>query len=179
MSAPRDPARGDSDGTRWVAVGRIHGLFGVHGWVRLFSYMDHPPDLLGFDRLWLVTEAGPQVRQVLETERKGPRLVARLEGVGNREAARDLLGVELQVPRSALGGAGEDEFLWADLIGLTVETLDGAALGHVDGMLETGANDVLVVAGEDRERLIPFLAEYVPEVDLNRGLIRVDWDPDF
>jgi 16S rRNA processing protein RimM len=178
MSEHADPVRPPGDAS-WVVVGRIHGLFGVHGWLRLFSYMERPADLLGFGRLWLMTAKGPEPRRVLETERKGPRLIARLEGVDSREAARALLGTELRVPRSALEPAGVDEYLWADLIGLAVETLDGTALGRVDSLLDTGANDVLVVAGADRERLIPFLADYVPEVDLERGLIRVDWDPDF
>jgi len=179
MSERREPAQPEVEAEGWVVVGRIHGLFGVHGWLRLYSYMERPADLLAFDRLWLVSDSGREARRVLETEQKGPRLVARLEGVGDREAARRLLGVELQVPRSALEAGEEDEYLWADLIGLAVETVDGVALGRVDSLVDTGANDVLVVAGTDRERLIPFLADYVPEVDLERGLIRVDWDPEF
>lgn len=173
-------AQGENGGDRdWVAVGTINGLYGVHGAVRLFSYMDDPADILGFDRLWLVREGGREERRVTEKEQKGPRLVARLEGVTGREEARALLGVELQVPRDALGEAGEGEFLWADLMGLAVETTGGVPLGEVTDLLETGANDVLVVTGTDRERLIPFTAEAVPEVALDRGLIRVDWDPEF
>ncbi|MEF8794484.1 ribosome maturation factor RimM [Thiohalorhabdus sp.] len=181
MSESQEPARTDDQKTGWVVVGRIHGLFGVQGWLRLFSYLERPPDLLGFDRLWLVTQEGREARRVLDTERKGLRLVARLEGVGDRESARTLLGTEVQVPRSALPEAGEDEegFLWADLLGLDVETVEGVPLGSVTSLVDTGANDVLVVSGEDRERLIPFLGDYVPEVDLERGIIRVDWDPDF
>ena len=179
MSDRREPAQPDDGDAGWVVVGRIHGLFGVHGWLRLYSYLEQPADLLDFDRLWLVTDAGRAARRVLETERKGPRLVARLEGVGDRETARALLGAELQVPRSALGEPEEGEFLWADLIGLAVETVDGVPLGRVDTMLDTGANDVLVVSDGERERLIPFLADYVPEVDPERGIIRVDWDPEF
>jgi 16S rRNA processing protein RimM len=179
MSGRREPAQPDEGHDGWVVVGRIHGLFGVHGWLRLYSYMEQPADLLGFDRLWLVTDSGREGRRLLEAERKGPRLVARLEGVANREAARALLGTELQVPRSALGAGAGGEFLWADLIGLAVETVDGVPLGRVTSMLDTGANDVLVVTDDERERLIPFLADYVPEVDTERGTIRVDWDPDF
>jgi len=180
MSERQEPARPDDQEAGWVVVGRIHGLFGVHGWLRLFSYLERPADLLGFDRLWLVTEKGREVRRVLGAERKGPRLVAHLEGINSREAARALLGTELQVPRSALPAADEGaEFLWADLMGLAVETQDGVPLGQVTSLVDTGANDVLVVSGEDRERLIPFLADYVPEVAPERGIIRVDWDPDF
>jgi len=164
----------------WVTVGRVHGLYGVHGRLRLYSYLDRPADLLGFEHLWLLRESGRDKRRLRDREELGPRLVAGLEGVDSREAARDLLGTPLQVPRELLGAdVEEDEFLWADLLGLPVETLEGVELGKVDRLIETGANDVLVVAGPDRERLIPFTREAVPEVDTERGLIRVDWDPDF
>ncbi|KPV40224.1 hypothetical protein AN478_08860 [Thiohalorhabdus denitrificans] len=174
--SPRDPA---ADGD-WVTVGRIHGLYGVHGGVRLYSYLDRPADLLRFDHLWLLLEGRRERRRIHDREEKGPRLVARIEGVDGRDAARSLLGTLLQVPRAELGGtAASGEYLWADLLGLSVETVDGVPLGEVDSLIETGANDVLVVAGPDRERLIPFTEEAVPEVDLARGRIRVDWDPDF
>jgi len=83
------------------------------------------------------------------------------------------------VPRSALPAAGEDEYYWSDLEGLRVETLEGVDLGTVDHLIETGANDVLIVRG-DRERLIPFLRpSVVREIDLVAARIRVAWDPDF
>ncbi|HKL77292.1 MAG TPA: ribosome maturation factor RimM [Gammaproteobacteria bacterium] len=169
----------DDSSREWVTVGTINGLYGVHGAVRLYSYMDDPAAILAFDRLWLVQDGQRQERRLTERERKGPRLVARLEGIEGRDQARALLGVALQVPRDALGQPEDDAFFWTDLVGLAVTTLDGVALGEVIDLLETGANDVLVVAGADRERLIPFTAEAVPEVDLERGQIRVDWDPDF
>ena len=175
MSQRADPEHS----TDWVTVGTINGLFGVHGAVRLFSYMDQPADILAFDRFWLVRNGHREERRVTGTERKGPRLVAHLEGVEGREAGRALLGVEIQVPRRELGEPEDGAFYWADLVGLAVETTEGVALGEVTGLIETGANDVLVVAGPDRERLIPFTAEAVPEVDTAGGLIRVDWDPDF
>jgi len=84
------------------------------------------------------------------------------------------------VPRSELPALAAGEYYWADLVGLRVETTDGQFLGQVDHLLETGANDVLVVQGEDRERLIPFVMEQViKQIDLNTGRIQVDWDPTF
>ena len=73
----------------------------------------------------------------------------------------------------------QDEYYWADLCGLKVITRENIELGVVDHLLETGANDVLVVMGE-RERLIPFvLGQTVIKVDLESGHLIVDWDPDF
>jgi 16S rRNA processing protein RimM len=89
-----------------------------------------------------------------------------------------LRGRQVAVPRTELPATGEDEYYWTDLIGLAAVTLDGAKLGIVVRILETGANDVLVVRGE-RERLVPFVATVVREVDFARGVIRLDWGVDY
>jgi 16S rRNA processing protein RimM len=82
------------------------------------------------------------------------------------------------VPKKSLPPAAANEYYWADLIGLKVVNTEQQELGHVTGLLETGANDVLVVQGE-RERLIPFVAQVALEVDLAAGTIRVDWGLDY
>ena len=106
-------------------------------------------------------------------------MLARLDGVNDRDAAMALRGSQIVVPRSALPNIGPDEYYWAQLTGLSVETMTGELLGQVTGLLETGANDVLVVKG-DRERLIPYVPEqFVKRVDLVAGVIQVDWDPEF
>jgi 16S rRNA processing protein RimM len=92
-----------------------------------------------------------------------------------------LIGAELAIRKTQLEPAEEDEFYWADLVGLSVENLDGEVLGTVDHLLETGANDVLVVkADKQDERLIPFVMEDIVKlVDLDNKLIRVDWGKDY
>jgi len=104
----------------------------------------------------------------------------KLAGCDDRDAAEALVGAQIRVPRSALPETSQPgEHYWADLIGLRVETLEGAVLGRVDHLFETGSNDVIVVHG-DRERLIPYIwGQVVHRVDLDAGLMRVDWDPDF
>lgn len=176
--AAGDQARAPAD-PDWVTVGEVNGLFGVDGSLRLYSHFENPPDLLGFERLWLVLEGRPVPHWVLETRRSGRALVARLEGVEDRDQARRMLGTRILVPRALLGEPEPGEYLWADLIGLRVRDRSGAYLGEVVSLMETGANDVLVVRDGDRERLIPFLSETVLEVDLEGGVIRADWDPDF
>jgi len=154
-------------------------LYGVQGGLRLFSYLEHPPDLLEYPRLWLALPEGGEPRRLTAGHQQGRRLIGYLEGVEDREAARELLGTSLQIPRKALEEPEEGEYLWADLVGLEVWNRDGTFLGRVAGLMETGANDVLVVRHGRRERLIPFLAEAVLGVYPDRGILRTDWDPDF
>lgn len=162
-----------------VVLGRIVGLYGVRGWVRVHSWTRPPGNILDFP-VWFVGRDGNwQERPVLDAREQGRSLVALLQGYDDREVARELLQADIAVPRSDLPATEEDEYYWADLFGLTVETAAGVGLGRVERLMETGANDVLVVRG-DRERLIPFVVgDYVLDVDLERGIIRVDWDPDF
>ena len=114
-----------------------------------------------------------------EGRRYGKGILAHLAACDDRDVARGLIGADIAVSRSELPDPGPDSFYWVDLEGLAVRTLGGVELGTVDRLLETGANDVLVVKGE-RERLIPYVrGKVVSGVDLERGVILVDWDPEF
>jgi 16S rRNA processing protein RimM len=162
-----------------VEMGRINGLYGVRGWVKVYSHTRPPEGLLRY-RSWLVSAGETwQPRRVAEGRLHGKGIVVRLQGCEDRDAAEALLGARIAVQRDRLPRLDAGEYYWTDLIGLEVETLEGIDLGRVSHLIETGANDVLVVRG-DRERLIPFLpGRFVHEIDLDRGRMRVDWDPSF
>lgn len=164
-----------------LVVGRISGLFGVRGWVKIFSYTDPRTAILELGPWYVGVEGQWRRHPLAEGKRHSKGVIARLEGVEGRDTAARLLGAEIAIERDQLPEAGPTEFYWADLVGLSVETLEGVPLGRVDHLIETGANDVLVVHAEDgRERLLPFVREEViREVDLQTGVIRVDWDPEF
>lgn len=162
-----------------LVVGRVSGLYGVHGWVRVYSHTEPRQGILRYSP-WYLKRDGRWQAVDLETGRtQGKAVVAKLEGYDDRDQAAALLQADIAIRRAQLPEAGAGEYYWTDLIGLRVVTLEGVDLGLVDHLLETGANDVLVVKGE-RERLIPYIPEQVVvEVDLEAGSLRVDWDPDF
>ena len=168
----------EEDAHRTVVLGRIAGTYGVRGWVRVRSETRPPENILDYGR-WLLGCGGRWTERALcEGRSHGRGLVALLEGVADRDAALALVGAEIAVPYEELPPAEPGEYYWTDLQGLRVETVDGVVLGRVEKLLETGAHDVLVIRGE-RERLIPFApGQTVESVDLDRGLIRVDWDPE-
>jgi 16S rRNA processing protein RimM len=164
---------------RLIIVGRVTGLFGVKGWVKVHSFTDPRENIVAY-RPWRVHYQGEwRHMEVLDGRRHGRTVIAQLAGVDAPDRAASLLGCEIAVRRSQLPPPQAGEYYWVDLEGLRVETTNGIHLGRVDHLLETGANDVLVVQGE-RERLIPFVEpDVVRLVDLDAGLIRVAWDPDF
>jgi len=173
MSAP------DTD-QRMIAVGRLHGAFGVRGEVKLESFTD-PLRAIGKYQPWTLRDArgveraceGVRVREGV----KG--LIATMPGIEDKDAADALRGVDVLVPRSALPPPAAGEYYWVDLEGLRVVNLEGVDFGIVSHLFSTGANDVLVAQGE-RERMIPFvLPDYIRSVDFAAGIVTVDWDADF
>src|SRR5690606_18034333 len=149
---------------RRVLMGRVVGLFGVRGWVKVYSYTRPPEALLDYPTWQLEVRGEWQTRAVAEARRQGRGLVARLEGFEDRDAAAALVGAAIAVHASELPARAEGEYYWAELEGLRVVNLADQELGRVSHLFETGANDVLVVRGE-RERLIPFGKGIVHEVD--------------
>jgi 16S rRNA processing protein RimM len=160
-----------------VPLGHIAGVHGIQGWVKVHS-LTEPREAIFEYQPWLLGEALEAVR-VRQGKKHGNRLIALLENADSREAAEALVNQSIAVYRDQFPELPQGEFYWTDLRGLAVRLEDGRELGTIDRMLATGANDVMVVRGE-RERLIPFiLGEYVKRVDLDAGVVTVDWDPDF
>jgi len=161
-------------------MGRIVGAFGVKGWVKLKPFSDKPDALAVHDRWALRT--GEEWREMdledFEVHSKGP--VAKLAGCDAREAADALKGADVAVFREALAEAGEGTLYQVDLIGLEVVEEEGSVLGRVEGFFEAGDTSVMVVAGEGgRERLIPFVDDFVKSVDRDAGRVTVDWKADY
>ncbi len=161
-----------------VILGRITGIFGVRGWVKVFSYTEPREAVLDYGRWLLSKDGGWREAKLAEGKRHGKTVIARIEGVNDRDEAETLIGIDIGVPREELPEAEAGHYYWADLEGLEVVRRDGSRVGTVAELLETGANDVMVVRGE-REILIPFVMDRViVDVDLAEGVITVDWDWD-
>lgn len=163
-----------------VVVGRITAVFGVRGEVRVHSLTDPPENLCEYRPWMLADSAGVWGEcEPMGVRGHGRGLIARFKGVDDRDAAQALVGRDVAVRRSELPPTEAGEHYWIDLIGLRVVTTEGCELGAVSHLMETGANDVLVVQG-DRERLIPYLpGQVVMEVRTQDRCIVVDWDPEF
>lgn len=167
-------------GEKLVLLGKVVGVHGIRGELKLESYTEPRTQIFRYQP-WLVRSAsGEKLLEGCHGRAQGKGLVGELPGIADRDAAAALIGAEIWVARSALPAPKPGEYYWSDLEGLEVVTVDGVALGKVSHLVATGANDVLVVKDERRERLIPFLVgSFVTQVDLAAGRLTVDWDPDF
>lgn len=175
-------------------MGRIVAPYGVYGWLKVVPDTEAIDGLFDYDNWWL--GKGDDWREmVVETAKiHNDVIVVKLAGIDDRDAAIACKGKQIGVPREALPEAGANEYYWSDLIGLSVKNQQGVDFGLIEDVFETGANDVLVVknttptssvnkAGSDKEqpqeRLLPFIATVVLEVDLKAKTMLVDWDEDF
>lgn len=162
-----------------ITVGKISGVFGLKGWVKVFSHTGERDGILAYNPWFLRQPGGWKLYKLLAGQIQGKVIVAQLEGVNEREQAQALVGCEIAISRTQLKPTKADEYYWADLIGLEVITVQQVVLGKVECLFETGSNDVMIVKGE-RERWIPWImGEVVKTVDLDAKTIQVDWDPDF
>lgn len=160
-----------------VPLGHISGVHGVRGWVKIHS-LTEPREAIFEYQPWLLGDARKEVR-ISQGKKHGSRLIALFEDCNDREAAEVWVNQAIAVHRDQFPETDAGEFYWTDLVGLEVKLEDGTTLGTLERLLATGAHDVLVVKG-DKERLIPFVqGQYVKDVDLENGVIVVDWDLDF
>lgn len=165
--------------TQQIVVGEVAGAFGVNGWVKIYSHTNPPQNILKY-KPWLLTcVEGSKEYPVMSGRLHGQFVVAKFEGVNDRDQALKLKSCKITVARESLPPLDKGQYYWSDLIGLRVANLAGVDFGSIVEMLGTGANDVIVAKGE-RERLIPFIiGQYVMEIKLDEGTLLVDWDAEF
>lgn len=164
----------------YIVVGRINGLHGVRGWVKVFSHTQPRDNILSYRTWYLLRNGQWQATELLDGRQQGKGIVARLKGYDDRDQAVALMETDVAIRREQLAAAAPGEYYWAELQGLRVVNAEGIELGVVDHLLETGANDVLVVRDGEAERLIPYVpGQFVLGVSLEEGLIKVDWDAEF
>ncbi len=171
-----------------INVGRITTVHGVKGWVKIHSDTAPKENILQYQPWWLKTRHGVKAVEIDEGQVHGQGLIAHIKGVDDRDLAREYCQVDIAIERAQFPDLETGEFYWHQLEGLSVTSeYEGQTykLGSVTRLMETGANDVLVVKGQadsidQKERLIPYLPDQViRSVDLESREMTVEWDPEF
>lgn len=173
-----------------IEVGRILDAWGVKGWFKVLPYSASPEALFSSKRWYLLPSekgakafTGPVRLAIKEAKEHSDSVVASAHEVPDRGAAEALRGARIFVARSSFPTPDPDEYYWVDLLGLEVVNREGVHLGTVNELLSTGPQTVLVIGyeqdGKPAERMIPFVAAFVDEVDQAARRIRVDWQPDY
>ena len=169
-----------------VTLGKIGAVYGIKGWLKIHSFTDDQEAILDYFPWSLKLGNKVQSVEITDWRKHNNGIIVKVGNIDDRDKAQALVGSEILVNESALPELPEGEFYWRDLIGMTVVTTQGYDLGKVSEILETGANDVLIVKANHndgfgkKERLIPYLFDQVVEsVSAENKQICVDWDPGF
>ena len=169
-----------------VTLGKVGAVYGIKGWLKIHSFTDDQEAILDYFPWSLKLGNKIQSVEITDWRKHNNGLVVKVAGIDDRDVAQKLVGSEIFVSEDALSDLPEGEFYWRDLIGMSVVTDKGYDLGQVSDIMETGANDVLVVKANlkdgfgKKERLIPYLIDQVIlSVSTENKQICVDWDPGF
>jgi len=169
-----------------VTLGKVGAVYGIKGWLKIHSFTDDQEAILDYFPWSLKLGNKIQSVEITDWRKHNNGLVVKVAGIDDRDVAQKLVGSEIFVSEDALSDLPEGEFYWRDLIGMSVVTDKGYDLGQVSDIMETGANDVLVVKANlkdgfgKKERLIPYLMDQVIlSVSTENKQICVDWDPGF
>ncbi|HEZ3440724.1 TPA: ribosome maturation factor RimM [Neisseria meningitidis] len=162
-----------------VAMGYIKGVFGIKGWLKIAANTEYSDSLLDYPE-WHLVKDGKTISVILEAGKVvNSELQVKFEGINDRDLAFSLRGYTIEIPREAFAPTEEDEYYWTDLVGMTVVNKDHTVLGKVSNLMETGANDVLMIDGEHGQILIPFVSQYIETVDTGSKTITADWGLDY
>lgn len=162
-----------------VAMGYIKGVFGIKGWLKIAANTEYSDSLLDYPE-WHLVKDDKTISVTLEAGKVvNGELQVKFEGINDRDLAFSLRGYTIEIPREAFAPTEEDEYYWTDLVGMTVVNKDHTVLGKVSNLMETGANDVLMIDGEHGQILIPFVSQYIETVDTGSKTITADWGLDY
>ena len=169
-----------------IILGKVGAVYGIKGWLKVHSFTDETEAILDYFPWSLKLGNNTQTVEITDWRKHNKVLIVKVVGIDDRDDAQAFVGSEILTSAAALPELSQDDFYWRDLIGMSVVTNKGYDLGVVTDMMETGANDVLVVKANlkdgfsKKERLIPYLFEQVIEsVSIENKQICVDWDPGF
>jgi 16S rRNA processing protein RimM len=156
-------------------MGRFGRVHGVRGDIYIISFTDPPTNILNY-RPWLIESKGQWIPiEIVATKMHGDHILAHIADCDDRDQAKLYTNKDIAVAREVLPKLAADEYYFSDITGMTVIDQHGKTLGEVDYVLETGANDVLVIKGE-RELLVPYIKQAIVKVDPENRTIYIDWD---
>lgn len=163
-----------------VVMGRVVAPYGVLGWVKVHPDTEVFDGLFDYATWWLGKEGNWRELKVESAKIHNDVLVVKLEGINDRDAALACKSQQIAIPRASLPTLDDDEFYWSDLIGLNVVNQQQVNFGQITDVFATGANDVIVAKSElGQERLIPYIAQTIVDVNMETKTMLVDWDADF
>ena len=160
-----------------IYLGKITGVFGIKGWLKIQSFTSPPENILNYPS-WIIDNQGIEdLYSVTQGRKHNNKIIVKLEKIDDRTTAEFLINSKIQILRSDLPKLSNENYYWSDLEGLRVLNSEDKVIGRIESLIETGANDVMVVnTSKDERILIPFVMhEVIKEVNIELNYVKVDW----
>lgn len=164
---------------KMLLVGKINGIFGIKGWVKIFSYTENKNNICQYLPLYPSKNSQELPLEIETIKPHGKTIIAKIDGINNPDQAQLLLGKQLYINAKQRPKTRKNEYYWSDLVGLNVINQADEPQGVVKDLLSTGANDVLVIQWGDKKYLVPYVATYIISIDLNKKQMVLDWQSHF
>jgi len=159
----------------FVVIGIIEKPRGLKGEVKIKPLTDHPDRFKRLSDVYVENKFEKMESiAISKVSVYGSSVYAFIEGISNREQAQKLAGCYLLIKYEDVLPLPNGQFYYFQLEGLRVETKSGRTLGQIEEVLDLSANDVLVVQGEDKERLIPYIKDVILKVDIEGGVVVIN-----
>jgi 16S rRNA processing protein RimM len=154
--------------------GEIVKTRGLHGCLKVACYLETKDALSKLEFIYIEKSSGQKDRYALKKiDVSGKALFIELENIRDLESAKDLIGCKVFLPKNLMGILPEGEYYWNDIIGLDVYSEEGKYIGVIESVFPTGSNDVFVCRGEEREILLPAIADVIRQIDINRRIMTI------
>ena len=160
-----------------IYLGKISGVHGIKGWLKIHSFSSPPENILNYPK-WIINNQGEEECYSVEQGRKqNNKIVVKLEKIDDRNTAESLINSKIQILRSDLPKLSNENYYWSDLVGLSVLNSEETVIGKIESLIETTANDIMVINTSKNERvLVPFVMhEIIKEVNLELNYVKIDW----
>ncbi len=168
-----------STDSKRVIIGCLGAVHGVRGWLKIHSYTDPITNILEYPNWQIQHKNQWRPLDVEDSKINNNTILIKIRDINDRDIAKTYTNDLIAINREALPEPGENEYYWSDLIGLNVTNTAGIMLGKIVEMRDTGANDIIIIQGEKRRHLVPYLNHVIQSIDLDKQQMIVDWDDDF
>ncbi|WP_428086445.1 ribosome maturation factor RimM [Candidatus Thioglobus sp.] len=170
-----------------LLIGQINGLFGIQGWVKIFSHTHPRKNILAYQPWHIELNGVWTTLEIVKGRIQGKTIVAQLKDVNDCEVAKNYIGTQLYIEKSQRAKLPKGEYYWDELTGLEVINKEGIVLGKITSMVDTGSNSVMVINGkkesssskDNKEHWVPYIKPFLIAIDMDKRQILVDWDEDF
>ncbi len=162
-----------------LLVGKINGIFGVQGWIKIFSHTEPIANICKYIPLYTKSKDKFTKLNIANCKLHSKTIIAKIDAIDDCDKARELLGLAIYIDKLQLPKTNNNEYYYSDLINMAVVNKNNEDFGLVSYLFDNSAHVVLVTKDDENEYLIPFIDPFIVDINIINKVITVDWGKDY